>query len=137
MNDHIFFVDDEKNILTSIKRLFRHSKLNIHIYTSAIKALKDMQDVSPAVVVSDYRMPEMTGIEFLNKVQEENPQSIRIILSAFTDIAIAESAINKNIVHWFFQKPWDEKELVSDILSYVKLYNTNYFKEQSYGIFGE
>jgi response regulator RpfG family c-di-GMP phosphodiesterase len=134
-NKTVFFIDDEKNVLNSIKRLFRNSDLDILIFENPFEMLKYAGEKKPAVVVSDYRMPEMSGVELLEKISIIFPSSIRIILSAFTDIAITESAINKSIVNLFISKPWDEKELMSEVENAVKLYNCPKEEISKFGVF--
>ncbi|MGE4519028.1 MAG: response regulator [Desulfobacteraceae bacterium] len=135
MNKTVFFVDDEKNVLNSVKRLFRNSDLDIFVFQSPFEMFKCASEHSPAVVVSDYRMPEMSGVELLEKISILFPSSIRIILSAFTDIAITESAINKSIVNLFISKPWDEDELLSEVENAVKIFNSPEDKKTGYGVF--
>lgn len=135
MNKTVFFVDDEKNVLNSIKRLFRRSNLDIFVFQDPFEVFKAASENNPAVVVSDYRMPEMSGVELLEKISILFPSSIRIILSAFTDIAITEAAINKSTVNLFISKPWDEEELLSEVGNAVKLYNSPKDKKSGYGFF--
>jgi FixJ family two-component response regulator len=135
MNKTVFFVDDEKNVLNSIKRLFRNSDLDIFVFQDPFDVFKASSENNPAVVVSDYRMPEMSGVELLEKISVLFPSSIRIILSAFTDIAITEAAINKSTVNLFISKPWDEEELLTEVANAVKLYNSPKDKKSGYGFF--
>jgi len=135
MNKTVFFVDDEKNVLNSIKRLFRNSNFDIFLFQDPFEVFKAASEKPPAVVVSDYRMPEMSGVELLEKISILFPSSIRIILSAFTDIAITEAAMNKSTVNLFISKPWDEEELLTEVGNSVKLYNFPKDKKSGYGFF--
>lgn len=134
MNKKVFFVDDEKNVLNSIKRLFRKSGLDVYVSMDPLEAIDMLAEIEPSVVVSDYRMPNITGVSFLERVKSLYPRTIRIILSAYTDIAITEAAINKSTVDLFIQKPWDEEELVSEVENAVKLYHRSE-EDSGYGIF--
>ena len=135
MNKKVFFVDDEKNVLNSIKRLFRKTDFEIFISTDPFEAVKMLSEVEPSVVVSDYRMPQMTGLSFFEKVKCLYPGTIRIILSAYTDIAVTEAAMNRAAIDLFIQKPWDKKELLVEVSNAVNLYHFDNSNGEGYGIF--
>eukprot|EP01034_Spumella_vulgaris_P037353 gene37353-46089_t len=79
--------------------------------TSAADALKLLAMNPVQVVVSDHRMPEMTGIEFLSRVKELYPDTVRIILSGYADLDSVIDAINRGAVYRYFTKPWDDEQL--------------------------
>lgn len=115
MNDEakpvVLCVDDEENILSSLKRTFRPLGYTIHTYESAVEALRFMRDNSVNVVVSDMRMPEMDGAQFLEQVAKFWPDCVRILLTGYSDVASTVAAINKGNIYRYVSKPWDDAEL--------------------------
>lgn len=103
--EKILFVDDEEDILNSFKRLFR-KKAHISTATSGQEAL-DLIDSGEdfAVIVSDMRMPNMNGAEFLEKAKNKSPNSIRILLTGYAEIDAAIDAVNKGQIFRFLSKP--------------------------------
>jgi two-component system NtrC family sensor kinase len=101
----ILFVDDEPNILSTLRRLFLDEDYELLTADSAEKGLALMQEnPSVQVVVSDYRMPGMNGVDFLKKVHECWPDSVRIILSGYADTAAVVSAINEGKISQVSQR---------------------------------
>jgi len=111
----ILFVDDERNILNALHRLFFDTNYEILLANSAKEALEIIKLLPVQVIVSDQRMPEMTGVELLIKAREIQTDSIRIILTGYTDISAAQQAINEGSVYHFLIKPWNDDEFVSII----------------------
>ena len=111
MTNRILLVDDEPNILKAFKWLFSDEPYEVLTYDNPLEALDALDDTEVAVVVSDQRMPEMEGTEFLEHVKKKRPDTLRIILTAYADINAALSAINKGNVYQFIMKPWDDTEL--------------------------
>lgn len=106
----ILYVDDEENNLRSFKATFRRD-FNIHIAISGQEGLEIVKKEPLDLIVTDQRMPNMTGIEFLVKVQEINPEPIRILLTGYSDINAVIDAINKGQVYRYLTKPWNEDEV--------------------------
>ena len=111
MRPTILFVDDEENILSALVRLFRKEDYEIITATSGMDALKIMEEKDISVVVSDNRMPGMTGIDLLAKAKEISPDAMRIMLTGYSDLEAAIAAINKGEVYRFITKPWNDEEL--------------------------
>ena len=112
----ILCVDDEPSILQSLERLF---KSDFQVLTAASAAqgfalLKDHNDC--AVVLSDYRMPEMNGVEFLKEVRQIYPLTSRAILSGQIDLQQVSDAINRHDIHKFFLKPWENEYLMVQMI---------------------
>jgi HD-like signal output (HDOD) protein/CheY-like chemotaxis protein len=107
----IVFVDDEEAILAALQSLFRKSGHSIHTFTSAADALEFIARAHVDLVVSDLRMPVMTGVEFLNHVAGVNPQAVRLILSGYEDKSIVMNALAKGLAQHFILKPWDDTAL--------------------------
>jgi len=126
MNDcrhTILCVDDEINIINSIKRLLRKENYQILTASSGAEALKVLEQNQVHLIISDQRMPEMSGTELLGIVKERYPEAIRTILSGFIDVdAIAES-VNKGHIYKFFLKPWEDQTLKLEIQKALEQYD--------------
>ena len=118
----ILLVDDEPNVLKALKRLFIDTEYKIHTAASADEGLKVCAEHDIALVISDYRMPGKTGVQFLADVKEQYPQTIRIILSGFADVASIVEAINDGQVYKFLAKPWNDQELLTTVQRAVEHY---------------
>ncbi|MEQ1837248.1 MAG: HD domain-containing phosphohydrolase [Candidatus Nitrotoga sp.] len=107
----ILFVDDEANILSSLKRLFR--PLGYHIFTaeSGAQGLEIMHSESVDLVISDMRMPEMNGAQFLEKVREKWPNTVRILLTGYAEMGATIEAINKGQIYRYVSKPWEDNDI--------------------------
>ena len=104
------YVDDEEHNLTSFAATFRKD-YKILTATNGNDALEIMRNNNIKLVITDQRMPEMTGIQLLEKLTPEFPDSIRMILTGFSDIEVIIEAINSGRVFRYITKPWDENEL--------------------------
>ncbi|WP_432823096.1 response regulator [Trichloromonas sp.] len=108
----ILFVDDEKNVLSSLRRLFMDSEYEILTAESGTAGLEILrQEEGIQVLLSDYRMPEMNGVDFLRAACEMKPDTVRIVLSGYADTAAVVAAINEGQIYKFIPKPWNEDEL--------------------------
>ncbi len=109
----ILFVDDEASILKSLKRVFRKDDYRILTANSgkeALEALTEM-DGEISLIVSDQRMPEMNGSQFLEKSIDIAPDAIRFLLTGYSDMDAAVEAINKGKIHRYLNKPWNDDDL--------------------------
>ena len=107
----ILFVDDEKNILSSLNRLFRPLINKVYTAESGMLGLDILEKESIDIVISDMRMPEMDGAEFLEKVSAKWPQTIRILLTGYADITSTIDAINKGSIYRYISKPWEDNDI--------------------------
>jgi len=107
---NILYVDDESNNLISFKALFR-IKYNVDTAISASDAVKVLRNKSVNIIITDQRMPQMTGVEFLESILEEFPDPMRILLTGFADMNAVIDAINKGKIFHYLSKPWNEEEL--------------------------
>lgn len=124
MNKHkILFVDDEENILRSLKRLFSDENYEVYIAGNGNEGLKLLDDHKFALILSDYRMPELNGVDFLKLAKEKSPDTIRMILTGFADVSVAISAINEGEVYKFIEKPWEGENLKVQIKRAVEHYS--------------
>ncbi|MEA3221566.1 MAG: response regulator [Thermodesulfobacteriota bacterium] len=119
----ILCVDDEENVLRALKRLFLEDDYEIITATSGAEGIKLLEGSEPIhVVVSDYKMPEMDGIEFLKQVRERWPDIVRIVLSGYADTASVVDAVNEGHIYKFMPKPWNDDELRVTIANAVERY---------------
>jgi two-component system, NtrC family, sensor kinase len=119
----ILCVDDEVPILKAMKRIFMDSDYEILTASSAGEGFDMLSDNQPIqVVVSDYRMPGMNGVEFLQEVFRKCPDTVRIVLSGYADTASIVSAINEGEIYKFIPKPWNDDELKITIANAVERY---------------
>lgn len=107
----LLLVDDEPGILAALRRMFRQEDYRILTAESAAQGLELLALEDVQVVISDQRMPGMSGTEFLTRVKDMHPDCLRIILSGQADMASVLDAINDGAVYKFFTKPWDDDQL--------------------------
>jgi len=124
MNDkiNILYVDDEENNLFSFKANFR-IKYNVYTAISGFEALEILKSTPISVIITDQRMPEMTGVAFLEKVCELYPDTIRILLTGYSDISAVIEAVNKGKIFHYLNKPWNEEELDETIQRAYEIYS--------------
>jgi two-component system, probable response regulator PhcQ len=115
MGRTVLLVDDDANLLHAVSRALRKEPYTIKIATSASEALQLLEQCPVDVVVSDERMPGMTGTTFLARVQEQYPDTIRIMMTGETALEVAVQAINEGQVYRFFTKPCNPIELATGI----------------------
>ena len=114
-NRALLLVDDEENILSSLTRLFRREGYTIYRANSGKEGIEILKEHEIGVIVSDQRMPEMTGVEFLSKVKSTHPDIIRIVLSGYTELKSITEAINEGAIYKFLTKPWDDELLKKNV----------------------
>ncbi|MHB1678423.1 MAG: HD domain-containing phosphohydrolase [Sulfuriferula sp.] len=107
----LLFVDDEANILAALKRLFRPSGYRIFTAEGGLQGLEVMACEAVDLVISDMRMPEMNGAQFLEKVREQWPDTIRILLTGYAEIGTTIDAINKGQIYRYISKPWEDSDI--------------------------
>ncbi len=106
----VLYVDDEENNLFSFKATFR-IKYQVYTAISGDEALKVLNAKKVHIIITDQRMPEMTGVEFLEKVIEIDPEPMRILLTGYADMTAVVDAVNKGKIYHYLAKPWNEEEL--------------------------
>ncbi|MBV8659338.1 MAG: response regulator [Burkholderiales bacterium] len=111
MDRVLLLVDDEANILSALSRLFRRDGYRILTATSGAEGLEQLKQHNVGVIISDQRMPGMTGTEFLSVAKQIQPNSVRIVLSGYTELNSVTDAINKGAVFRFLTKPWEDDSL--------------------------
>ena len=122
LKPRILYVDDDQENLRTFRRIFR-KYYDVLLAESGAEGLEILQTQTPIpVIITDQRMPEMTGIEFLDHSIRLSPESIRIIITGFTDVQALIDAINMGRVYRYITKPWDEQELYVTIKRAVESY---------------
>jgi two-component system NtrC family sensor kinase len=113
----ILCVDDEINVLKALRRTFmERDNFDIYLAESGAEGLATLESVKDIrLVISDYRMPGMNGVEFLRQVNERWPHTVRIVLSGYADTAVVVDAVNQGHIYKFIPKPWDDNELLITI----------------------
>ncbi len=106
----ILVVDDEPEILYSLRGLLRR-EFEVHTAESGREALELLQQQSVQVVMTDQRMPELTGVELLRRVRGEWPDAIRMVFTGYADVKAVIDAINQGHIYRYITKPWDPDEL--------------------------
>ena len=108
---HILFVDDESNVLSAMRRIFRQENYGLHTAGSAEEALALLDKMPVQVVISDHRMPGMKGTDLLQEIKRRFPQTIRIMLTGHADVEAVMGAVNDGAVYKFITKPWNDDDL--------------------------
>lgn len=109
----VLLVDDEPNILKALGRVLKN--YSVTTATSGAEGLALAHATGFDIVVSDYRMPEMDGITFLEKFMAIQPDAVRIIVTGYADLEAAQSAINTLGVFRFINKPWNNLEIINAV----------------------
>jgi response regulator RpfG family c-di-GMP phosphodiesterase len=107
----ILVVDDEPEMLFSLRNLLRR-EFEVYTAASGAEGMKVLQEHEVHLVMTDQRMPEMTGVELLNRVKSEHPGAMRLIFTGYADIKAIIDAINQGNVFRYVTKPWDPEELL-------------------------
>jgi len=115
----VLFVDDEVSILNTLKRLLRNEEYNLLTATSAQEGLELLSQQAVDIVISDMRMPGVSGTEFLEKVKDKYPMIKRMIMSGYADLESVVSAINQGNISQFISKPWDNDALKQIVLNHL------------------
>lgn len=105
-------VDDEANILSALKRLFRVHGYRIFLAESGHQGLDILEREAVDLVISDMRMPEMNGAQFLEQVHEKWPDTVRILLTGYAEASAAIDAVNKGKIYHYISKPWEEADIL-------------------------
>lgn len=116
----LLLVDDDENILSSLRRLLRRDGYRLLTADSGQAGLDVLARETVDVIVSDQRMPGMTGTEFLRVAAERHPETVRIVLSGYTELQSVTAAINEGAVFKFLTKPWDDGQLRANIADAVR-----------------
>ncbi|MES2150189.1 MAG: EAL domain-containing protein [Pseudomonadota bacterium] len=117
----LLLVDDEHNIVSSLRRLLRRDDYQILTAASGQEGLEQLARHKVDVIVSDQRMPGMLGVDFLRAAKQLYPDTIRIMLSGYTELQSVTDAVNEGAIYKFLTKPWDDERLRSHIADAFRL----------------
>ena len=118
----ILLVDDEENVLRALVRLLRRDSYEILTATRPRDAMELLASQPVQVILSDQRMPEQSGTQFLSQVKDMYPDTVRLILSGYSDLASLTDAINRGAVYRYIAKPWDDEDLRRQIREAFRLH---------------
>lgn len=110
----ILFVDDEERILRSLKMLFK-SQYNVKTTTDGNEAIEILKNNPVHVLVSDQRMPIMPGVEVLRQAREVSPNTMRLLLTGYSDLTAIVGSVNEGEIFRYINKPWDNQEIKTTI----------------------
>ncbi len=125
----ILVVDDEQRSLESIARIIG-DRFDVHTATNTDQALEVLRQQWIQVLLCDQRMPGMSGVEFAEKVREEYPDIVRIIISGYTEAGDIIDAVNKGGIYQYITKPWHPDDLILKLNNAVKLFKLQHENEQ-------
>jgi len=115
MRGRVLLVDDDLNVLLGMKRALRKQSFEIVTASSARDGLAVLSRADIDVVVADYEMPGMNGVEFLRRVRDDHPAVVRFMLTGKPSLDVAAQAINEGAISRFFVKPWGSANLAAEI----------------------
>ncbi|PKN51069.1 MAG: two-component system response regulator [Deltaproteobacteria bacterium HGW-Deltaproteobacteria-13] len=113
----ILIVDDEDSILNAFKRMLADEEYDVHTVNNGLEGLYNLRTTKNpySLIISDQRMPEMSGVQFFAQAKDLFPDAVRILLTGYADSGAIIDAINKGGVHLYFTKPWREEEVLLHI----------------------
>lgn len=123
MNSLILLVDDEPNVIQALKRALMDEPYEVHTAASGEESISLLRTNRYKVIISDERMPGMSGDELLGLVKEHYPETVRIMLTGHASLEAAMKAVNNGEIYRFFTKPWNELELILSIRSATEKYD--------------
>ncbi|GAA3930087.1 EAL domain-containing protein [Litoribacillus peritrichatus] len=129
--DTLLIIDDEKAILSALKRILKRKPYKVMTTTNPMEALEILAANDVGVIISDQRMPAMAGTELLRRVKSMHPDTVRIMLSGFTDVETLSRAVNEGSIYKFIHKPWEDQDLIEEIDNAFEVYAENKAKHHS------
>ncbi len=123
MDNTILLVDDEPGVISSLKRSLLEEDLTIYEANSGAEGLELLKKHRIKLIISDERMPQMAGNEFLAEVKKLYPQTVRMMLTGHASVEAAMKAVNTGEIYRFFSKPWNDIELALAIRSALEKYD--------------
>ena len=118
---NILYIDDEQNNLSAFKANFRRD-FNVFLALSAKEGTEILKNNDIHIILTDQRMPDMTGVEFLSSIIEEFPNPIRILVTGYTDMEALVNAVNKGHIFKYISKPWDNEKLKEILFKAFEVY---------------
>lgn len=124
MAAEILFVDDNKLIIEASRDLFRSRGINVLTASNAAEAMELFKRHEIAVVVSDNQMPGMSGLDFLTRLRDVSPDTVKVLISSYVDLPTALAAINNSEVYRYLLKPWKDEEILKVVQEGLRRYRT-------------
>jgi len=120
----ILIVDDEESVMKSVRRLFRPENYDIHTATNGFEGLNLIRKAERpfSLIISDQRMPEMTGAQFLAEARKLLPDAMRVLMTGYSDMDAVVDAINNGGIHRYLSKPWKDEELLLQVRQILEQY---------------
>lgn len=112
LTGRVLCVDDEPNILSALKRVFRTVGIRVETAGSGLAGLSALEQQRFDVVISDMRMPEMDGTQFLEQVRRRWPESVRMLLTGYSEVSSIIGAVNRGEIYRYIAKPWDDNDII-------------------------
>ena len=119
---NVLYLDDESHNLTAFRAAFRRD-FHVHVTTEPTEAVRILREQPIEVIISDQKMPSLSGVEFFELIMPDNPDPIRMLLTGHADIDAVIDAINKGQIYKYISKPWNEAELKSLVEEAAALYH--------------
>jgi response regulator RpfG family c-di-GMP phosphodiesterase len=110
----VLYVDDEMANLIAFRAAFRKD-FDVHVAHSPEEAIEQLNSFHVDVMITDQRMPGMTGIDLVRATKESHPEVVKMILTGFADHEVVMNALNEGLVFRFFEKPWSKQRIASDV----------------------
>lgn len=118
---HVLYVDDEEANLIAFRANFR-KQFTVYTASSAAEAKQVLAENPVSVLITDQRMPEITGSQLLAEAAKTYPNQMRILLSAYSDIEALTHAVNEGYIFKFLKKPWNDAEIIEAVEEAYRLY---------------
>lgn len=118
----ILVVDDEPEILVSLQSLLRR-EFQVFTANSGAEAVRVLQDQAVHLVMTDQRMPQMTGVDLLRKAKDEHPEAVRLIFTGYADVQAVIDAVNQGNIFRYVAKPWDPDALLQTLREAGEMYD--------------
>lgn len=118
----LYLIDDEPHILSSLKRFLLHEEYEVETFTDGNTALAGLAENEVAVIISDHMMPEISGVEVLQKAREIAPDTVRVMITGMLDLDLSLEAISRGEVYRIIAKPWSDLSLTTTIAQCVEKY---------------
>ncbi len=129
----VLFLDDEAEILESFKRFLRKESYQ-SLYTSSISEALDLVKANkPHLIITDYRMGSITGLQFVEQARQTHPHAIYVIYSGFADEKPIQDALASKMIDRFINKPWEVRSIKAEIAALLELYRKLYSSAEPNG----
>lgn len=112
---HMMIVDDEHQVLKALDRTLRDTGFEVTLYDDPQKAIENMDESHWDLILADYRMPKVNGLEVLKAAKQNAPDAVRILMTGYADIDVIIKAVNEGSIFKYIAKPWDNEQFLKTI----------------------